>query len=182
MDGGSGALARPFTALLPPGRRPATAPPQAGLRSVNGGRRCGRPSRRRDSWASRSQRSTRTSSPWPWSAPRKATADALHFLYVRFADDVCGYVNDIVRNLDESRDITQNVFGRAEDRDPEVRAARGSLRGMDPARGRAMLRSTTWIAREDAQLRQVLLSLQGRRLPLAGRVLQSGGLETCARA
>ena len=37
---------------------------------------------------------------------------ALHFLYVRFADDVCGYVRRIVRDSHEAEDITQNVFGK----------------------------------------------------------------------
>ena len=37
---------------------------------------------------------------------------ALHFLYVRFADDVCGYVRSIVRDSHEAEDITQNVFGK----------------------------------------------------------------------
>lgn len=36
--------------------------------------------------------------------------NALHFLYVRFADDVCGYVNSIVRDPHEAEDITQDVF------------------------------------------------------------------------
>ena len=35
---------------------------------------------------------------------------AIHFLYVRFADDVCGYVNSIVHDSHEAEDITQNVF------------------------------------------------------------------------
>jgi RNA polymerase sigma-70 factor, ECF subfamily len=37
---------------------------------------------------------------------------ALHFLYVRFADDVCGYVRSIVRDAHEAEDITQNVFAK----------------------------------------------------------------------
>jgi DNA-directed RNA polymerase specialized sigma24 family protein len=41
---------------------------------------------------------------------KEGDTDALHFLYVRFADDVCGHLDGIVRNLDESRDITPNVF------------------------------------------------------------------------
>jgi len=35
---------------------------------------------------------------------------ALHFLYVRFADDVCAYVRGIVRDTHEAEDVTQNVF------------------------------------------------------------------------
>ena len=35
---------------------------------------------------------------------------ALHFLYVRFADDVCAYVDSIVRDPHEAEDITQTLF------------------------------------------------------------------------
>jgi RNA polymerase sigma-70 factor, ECF subfamily len=35
---------------------------------------------------------------------------ALHFLYVRFADDVCAYVRSIVRDPHTAEDITQTVF------------------------------------------------------------------------
>jgi RNA polymerase sigma-70 factor (ECF subfamily) len=35
---------------------------------------------------------------------------ALHFLYVRFADDVCTYVRSIVRDPHAAEDITQVVF------------------------------------------------------------------------
>jgi len=37
---------------------------------------------------------------------------AIHFLYVRFADDVFGYVSSIVRDSHEAEDITQNVFAK----------------------------------------------------------------------
>ena len=37
---------------------------------------------------------------------------ALHFLYVRYADDVCGYVRSIVKDSFEAEDITQNVFAK----------------------------------------------------------------------
>jgi RNA polymerase sigma-70 factor (ECF subfamily) len=37
---------------------------------------------------------------------------ALHFLYVRYADDVQGYVGSIVRDRHEAEDITQNVFAK----------------------------------------------------------------------
>ena len=37
---------------------------------------------------------------------------ALRFLYVRFADDVCGYVRSIVGDSYEAEDITQNVFAK----------------------------------------------------------------------
>jgi len=38
--------------------------------------------------------------------------DALHFLYVRYADDMYGYVLSIVRDTHEAEDITQNVFAK----------------------------------------------------------------------
>jgi RNA polymerase sigma-70 factor (ECF subfamily) len=37
---------------------------------------------------------------------------ALHFLYVRFADDVCSYVRGIVRDSHDAEDVTQNVFAK----------------------------------------------------------------------
>jgi RNA polymerase sigma-70 factor (ECF subfamily) len=35
---------------------------------------------------------------------------ALHYLYVRFADDVCGYVASIVRDRHEAEDVTHTLF------------------------------------------------------------------------
>ena len=37
---------------------------------------------------------------------------ALHFLYVRYADEICRYVNSIVRDHHEAEDITQTVFAK----------------------------------------------------------------------
>jgi RNA polymerase sigma-70 factor (ECF subfamily) len=37
---------------------------------------------------------------------------AIHYLYVRFADDVYGYVRSVVRDSHEAEDITQNVFAK----------------------------------------------------------------------
>jgi Sigma-70 region 2 len=37
---------------------------------------------------------------------------ALHFLYVRYADDVWGYVESIVRDRHEAEDVTQDVFAK----------------------------------------------------------------------
>jgi len=37
---------------------------------------------------------------------------AIHFLYVRFADDVFGYVSSIVHDSHEAEDITQDVFAK----------------------------------------------------------------------
>src|SRR4051794_12231462 len=36
----------------------------------------------------------------------------IHFLYVRFADDVFGYVSSIVHESHDAEDITQNVFAK----------------------------------------------------------------------
>ena len=41
---------------------------------------------------------------------KEGDTSALQFLYVRFADDVCGYVSRIVQNSYDAEDITQNVF------------------------------------------------------------------------
>ena len=43
---------------------------------------------------------------------KEGDASALHFLYVRYADDVCGYVNSIVRDRYEAEDITQTLFAK----------------------------------------------------------------------
>jgi RNA polymerase sigma-70 factor, ECF subfamily len=38
--------------------------------------------------------------------------EGIHFLYLRFADDVLRYVNTFVRDFHEAEDITQNVFAK----------------------------------------------------------------------
>lgn len=38
--------------------------------------------------------------------------DGLHYIYARYADDVFGYVQSIVRDQHEAEDITQNVFAK----------------------------------------------------------------------
>ena len=43
---------------------------------------------------------------------KEGDATALDFLYARYADDVFGYVNSIVRDHHEAEDITQNVFAK----------------------------------------------------------------------
>jgi RNA polymerase sigma-70 factor (ECF subfamily) len=48
-------------------------------------------------------------------AVRRAKAgdpEGIHFLYVRFADDVLRYVNSFVRDFHEAEDITHNVFAK----------------------------------------------------------------------
>jgi RNA polymerase sigma-70 factor, ECF subfamily len=107
---------------------------------------------------------------------KEGDTNALHFLYVRFADDVCGYVNNIVPSLDDSRDITQGVF----------RNLMTTIQGYEPrevpfaawlvrvSRNAAL---DHLVAREDAQLRQVLLCLQDHRLPRPRQILENAGLE-----
>jgi RNA polymerase sigma-70 factor (ECF subfamily) len=49
------------------------------------------------------------------SAIRRAQegdTSALHFLYVRYADDVYGFVNSLVRDHHDAEDITQNLFAK----------------------------------------------------------------------
>ena len=43
---------------------------------------------------------------------KEGDMSAIHFLYVRFADDVFGYVRSIVHDEHEAEDITQNVFAK----------------------------------------------------------------------
>jgi RNA polymerase sigma-70 factor (ECF subfamily) len=43
---------------------------------------------------------------------KEGDTSALHFLYVRYADDIRGYVGSIVRDPHEAEDITQNVFAK----------------------------------------------------------------------
>jgi RNA polymerase sigma-70 factor (ECF subfamily) len=46
------------------------------------------------------------------ASAKRGDMSAIHFLYLRFADDVCGYVNSIVRDHHDAEDITQNVFAK----------------------------------------------------------------------
>jgi RNA polymerase sigma-70 factor, ECF subfamily len=46
------------------------------------------------------------------AAAKAGDMSALHFLYVRFADDVCAYVRSIVRDPHAAEDITQTVFAK----------------------------------------------------------------------
>ncbi len=39
-------------------------------------------------------------------------AEGLHYLYVRYSDDVLRYVNSFARDAHEAEDITQNVFAK----------------------------------------------------------------------
>jgi RNA polymerase sigma-70 factor (ECF subfamily) len=46
------------------------------------------------------------------ASAKEGDVSALHFLYVRYADDVQGYVETIVRDRHEAEDITQDVFAK----------------------------------------------------------------------
>jgi RNA polymerase sigma-70 factor (ECF subfamily) len=43
---------------------------------------------------------------------KEGDSEGIHFLYVRFADDVLRYVNSFVRDFHEAEDITHNVFAK----------------------------------------------------------------------
>lgn len=43
---------------------------------------------------------------------KRGDAEGIHFLYVRFHDDVIRYVNSLVRDHHEAEDITHNVFAK----------------------------------------------------------------------
>jgi len=45
-------------------------------------------------------------------ALKQGDRSALHFLYVRYADDVCSVIRPIVRDAHEAEDITHNVFAK----------------------------------------------------------------------
>src|SRR5918996_3789895 len=44
------------------------------------------------------------------TAVRAGDPSALHYLYVRYAGDVCSYVRNIVREHGDPEDLTQTVF------------------------------------------------------------------------
>jgi RNA polymerase sigma-70 factor (ECF subfamily) len=46
------------------------------------------------------------------AAAKRGEWDGVHYLYVRYADDVLGYVQSVVRDHHEAEDITQNVFAK----------------------------------------------------------------------
>jgi RNA polymerase sigma-70 factor, ECF subfamily len=46
------------------------------------------------------------------AAAMRGEWDGIHYLYVRYADDVLGYVQSMVRDHHEAEDITQNVFAK----------------------------------------------------------------------
>jgi RNA polymerase sigma-70 factor, ECF subfamily len=43
---------------------------------------------------------------------KEGDPEGLHYLYVRYADDVLRYVNGLIRDHHEAEDITQNVFAK----------------------------------------------------------------------
>jgi RNA polymerase sigma-70 factor (ECF subfamily) len=46
------------------------------------------------------------------AAARKGDRDALRFLYIRFADNIYGYVCSIIRDEHEAEDLTQQLFAK----------------------------------------------------------------------
>lgn len=46
------------------------------------------------------------------SRAKAGDPEGLHYLYVRYADDVQRYVNGLIRDHHEAEDITQNVFAK----------------------------------------------------------------------
>jgi len=46
------------------------------------------------------------------AAAKRGDWDGIHYLYVRYADDVLSYVQSIVHDHHEAEDITQNVFAK----------------------------------------------------------------------
>ena len=46
------------------------------------------------------------------AAAKRGEWDGIHYLYVRHADDVFGYVQSIVRDHHDAEDITQNLFAK----------------------------------------------------------------------
>lgn len=46
------------------------------------------------------------------AAAKQGDTSALHYLYVRYADDVCRFVNSIVHDYHAAEDITQDVFAK----------------------------------------------------------------------
>ena len=66
---------------------------------------------------------------------KQGDQEALRFLYVRYADNVYGYVASLLRDDHEAEDVTQHVFAKLMTNLPQVRAARGPVLRVDPARG-----------------------------------------------
>jgi RNA polymerase sigma-70 factor, ECF subfamily len=65
-----------------------------------------------DSPALHRQEDSSTLLPLAIARAKQGDMNALQFLYVRFADDVYGYVNSIVHDAHEAEDVTQNVFAK----------------------------------------------------------------------
>ena len=65
---------------------------------------------------------------------KEGDADALRYLYLRYADNVYGYVCSIVRDEHEAEDVTQQIFAKLMTALRALRAARRAVLGLDPAR------------------------------------------------
>jgi RNA polymerase sigma-70 factor (ECF subfamily) len=49
---------------------------------------------------------------WAVRRAREGDPEAMRYLYVRYADNVFGYVRSIVRDEDDAEDVTQQVFAK----------------------------------------------------------------------
>ena len=89
-------------------RRPRCDPPRGGPHRING--RGGA-----DSVAAARSIDRRRRSAWCCAAVARAKDgddDALRFLYLRYADNVYGYVCSIVHDEHEAEDVTQHIFAK----------------------------------------------------------------------
>ena len=71
----------------------------------------------------------------PSRGPRWATSEALRFLYVRYADNVYGYVASLLRDEHEAEDVTQHVFAKLMTVLPKYEPRAVPVLRLDHARG-----------------------------------------------
>ena len=69
----------------------------------------------------------------PSTRAKAGDSEGLHYLYVRYADDVLRYVDQLRPRPPRGRRHHPERLRQADESDQEVRAARGSLRRLDPA-------------------------------------------------
>ena len=66
---------------------------------------------------------------------KEGDREAVRFLYVRYADNIYGYVRSIVRDEHEAEDVTQHVFAKLMTVDRQVRRARRAVLRLAAAPG-----------------------------------------------
>ena len=74
---------------------------------------------------------------------KEGDREAVRYLYLRYADNVYGYVREIVRDDYEAEDVTQHVFAKLMTAHPQVRAARRPVLRPGSCASPATSRSTT---------------------------------------